>query len=136
MHKFIQTHFFHPSIFALPTKQKWEKLKYFISSYFSILSQFFILLLFHPSNETDPKWTQNFNPLQFYSSHSIHFGLIRSILSTLVRFDPFYSLSFYSIHITPIWSTSVQYVHLSSIQSTLVPFGPFCLLWSYSVHSF
>ena len=136
MHKFIQTHFFHPSIFALPTKQKWEKLKYFISSYFSILSQFFILLLFHPSNETDPKWTQNFNPLQFYSSHSIHFGLIRSILSTLVRFGPFYSLSFYSIHITPIRSTSVQYVHLSSIQSTLVPFGPFCLLWSYSVHSF
>ena len=33
MSKFIQTHFFHPSIFPLPTKQKGEKLKFFLSSH-------------------------------------------------------------------------------------------------------
>ena len=31
MGKFIQTHFFHPFTFPLPTKQKWRKLKYFLS---------------------------------------------------------------------------------------------------------
>ena len=34
MSKFIQIHFFHSSTFPLPAKQKWEKLKYFLSSLF------------------------------------------------------------------------------------------------------
>ena len=58
MSKFIQTHFFHPSIFSLPTKQKEKKLKSFLSSHFSILPPFSILPLFHPSNQTDPKEKQ------------------------------------------------------------------------------
>ena len=36
MSKFIQTHFFHPSTFSLPTKQKGEKINFFLSSHFSI----------------------------------------------------------------------------------------------------
>ena len=51
----IQTHFFHPSTFSFPTKQKRGKLKYFLFSYFSILSPFSIFLLFHHSNQTDTK---------------------------------------------------------------------------------
>ena len=35
MSKFIQTHFFHPSTFSLPTKQKWGKINFFLSSHFS-----------------------------------------------------------------------------------------------------
>ena len=57
MSKFIQTFFFfHLSTFLLPAKQKGEKIKSFLSSHFSILPQFFILLLFHlkdlEANET------------------------------------------------------------------------------------
>ena len=55
MSKFIQTHFFHPSTFLLPTKQKGEKIKYFLSSHFFIISPFSILPFFHPSNQTDLK---------------------------------------------------------------------------------
>ena len=40
MSKFIQTHFFHPSIFPLPTKQKGKKLKFFLSSHYFIFSHF------------------------------------------------------------------------------------------------
>ena len=44
-----------PSLhFSTPTKQKKEKLKSFLFSHFSILPQFSILSLFHPSNQTDP----------------------------------------------------------------------------------
>ena len=35
---------------TLPTKHKWGKIKSFLSSHFFILSPFFILPLFHPSN--------------------------------------------------------------------------------------
>ena len=54
MSKFIQTHCFYSSTFLLSTKQKWEKLKSFLSFDFSILSLFFILSLFHPSSQTNP----------------------------------------------------------------------------------
>ena len=56
----VQTHFFHPSTFPLPTKQKGKKLKSFLSSHFFILPPFSILQLFHPSNQVDlksiPSW--------------------------------------------------------------------------------
>ena len=55
MSKFIQTHFFYPSIFPLPIKKKGEKLNSFLFSYFSILPPFSILSLFHSSNQTNPK---------------------------------------------------------------------------------
>ena len=55
MSKFIQTHFFYPFTFLLPTKQREEKLKYLLSSYFAILPPFSILPLFHISNQTNPK---------------------------------------------------------------------------------
>ena len=42
--------FFHPSTFSLSTKQKGEKIKYYISSHFSILPPFSIFTLFHHSN--------------------------------------------------------------------------------------
>ena len=45
MSKFIQTHFFH--IFALLTKQKWGKLKYFLSSHFSTISTKWTLRVTH-----------------------------------------------------------------------------------------
>ena len=56
INKFIQTHFFYFSTFSLPTKQKWEKLKFFLSSHFSILLPFSILPLFYPSNQMFPKF--------------------------------------------------------------------------------
>ena len=37
----------------LPIKYKWEKTKSFLSSYFSIISPFFILSFFHSSNQTN-----------------------------------------------------------------------------------
>ena len=49
---------------------------------------------------------------QSYSGHSVHFGSIRSIFSTLVLFGLFSPLWSYSVHITSIRSTSVHYVHL------------------------
>ena len=54
--KFIQTHFFYFSTFSLPTKQKWGKLKFFLSSHFLILLPFSILPLFYPSNQMFPKF--------------------------------------------------------------------------------
>ena len=48
--------------FILPTKYYERKLKYFLSSHFSILSLFSILPLFHSSNQTDPK-----TPLLLYT---------------------------------------------------------------------
>ena len=78
-----------------------------------------------------------------------HFGLIRSIQSTLALFDPHWS---YFVHIGllrstqstlalfgPHWSYSVHSVHLDPLQSNSghsVHFGliaPFCLLWFTSV---
>ena len=57
----VQTHFFHPSTFPLPTKQKGKKLKSSLSSDFFILPPFSILQLFHPSNQIDlksiPSWS-------------------------------------------------------------------------------
>ena len=47
MSKFIQTHFFHSFTFALLTKQKWGKLKYFVSSHFSTLSTKWTLRVTH-----------------------------------------------------------------------------------------
>ena len=41
--------------FILPTKRKWEKLKFFLFFHFSIISLFSILLIFHPPNQTEPK---------------------------------------------------------------------------------
>ena len=62
--KFIQTLFStKPKSFlslyfsTLSTKHKWEKLKTFLSSHFSILPLFSILSFFHPSNQMDPKLT-------------------------------------------------------------------------------
>ena len=65
MHKFIQTHFFHYFTFPLPTKQKEGKLKFVLSSHFSILPPFFILPTFYSSNQTDPK-CQIFGSLNFF----------------------------------------------------------------------
>ena len=59
MSKFIQSHFFHPSTFPLPTKKKMRKIKIFLSSHFSTLPLFSILPHFHPSNQTNPKWEPN-----------------------------------------------------------------------------
>ena len=56
MSKFIQTHFFYPSTFSLTTKQKREKINFFLSFHFSNLSPFFIISLFHPSNQTNPQY--------------------------------------------------------------------------------
>ena len=42
------------SIFPPKTKYHEKKLKYFLSSYFSIISLFSILSFFHSSNQTDP----------------------------------------------------------------------------------
>ena len=57
----VQTHFFHPSTFPLPTKQKGKKLKSSLSSDFFILPPFSIIQLFHPSNQVDlksiPSWS-------------------------------------------------------------------------------
>ena len=41
MSKFIQIHFFYPSTFPLPNKQKWEKIKSFLSSHHFLSSLFF-----------------------------------------------------------------------------------------------
>ena len=41
--------------FILPTENIWEKTKSLLSSQFSIPFLFSILLLFHPSNQMDPK---------------------------------------------------------------------------------
>jgi len=57
MGKFIQTHFFYFFTFSLPTKQIRDKIKYFLSSHFSILSPFSVLSFFHSSNQTDFKRT-------------------------------------------------------------------------------
>ena len=56
--------------------------------------------------------------------HSVHFGPIRSILSTLILFGQF----------CPFRSYSVQSFHFSPIQSDLVKFGLFFPLRSYLVH--
>ena len=46
-----------PFTFSLLIKQKREKLKiFFLSPYFFIFSPFSILTLFHPSNQTNPKY--------------------------------------------------------------------------------
>ena len=45
----LYKHFFYHSTFSLPIKQKWGKLKSYLSSYFSTLP------LFHFSNQSDPK---------------------------------------------------------------------------------
>ena len=55
MSKFIQTHFFYHSIFSLSTKQKGEKIKYFLSFQFFIILPFSIFLLFYSFNKMDPK---------------------------------------------------------------------------------
>ena len=47
MSKFIQTHFFHSFTFSLLTKQKWGKLKYFLSFHFSTLSTKWTLRVIH-----------------------------------------------------------------------------------------
>ena len=81
-------------------------------------------------------------PLWFYLVHSVHFGYIRSIISTLILFGPlgvtqstlvllslFWS---HSVQSGPVWSHLVllfHSVHFGLIQSTLVLFGP---LWSNS----
>ena len=44
---------------SLPTKYKWRKLFFFLSFYFSIISQFFIFPLFHFPNQTYPKYFRN-----------------------------------------------------------------------------
>ena len=54
MSKFIQTYFFHPLTFPLLTKQKCEKINFFLSSDFSILPPFSIFPHFHSSNQGDP----------------------------------------------------------------------------------
>ena len=46
--------FFHPSTFSLSIKQRGEKLKYFLSSHFSINPSFSTLLLFHHFDQIDP----------------------------------------------------------------------------------
>ena len=55
MSKFIQTHFFHHFTFPLPTKQKEEKINFFISSHYFLFSHF----------STPPtKWTLEVKKLQ------------------------------------------------------------------------
>ena len=55
--------FFHLSTFSFLTKQKWEKIIYFLSFHFFILPPFFIILFFHHhSNQTDPKRVFQFFP--------------------------------------------------------------------------
>ena len=51
MSKFIQTHFFYSSTFPLPTKQKWEKLKYFLFLLFLPPTIFYLFTfsLFQPN---------------------------------------------------------------------------------------
>ena len=44
--------------FSILQKHIWKKTKFFLSSYFSIVSSFFILSLFHPSNQIDLKLPQ------------------------------------------------------------------------------
>ena len=84
MSKFIQIHFFY-STFSLPTKQKREKLKYFLFSYLSILSSFSILLLFHPFNQTDfqYQWTIDLSILnEKWYIHNIFIIFLQQILSS------------------------------------------------------
>ena len=63
MSKFIQTHFFHPFTFLLPTKQKEEKLKYFLSSLFHHF------IIFYPSTFSLPTKQKREKIKSFLSSH-------------------------------------------------------------------
>ena len=73
----------------------------------------------------------HFDPLQSYLGHSVQFGHIRYILSTLVLFNLFCPFRSYSIHIASIHSTSVQF---GPIQPTSVMSVLFHPIWSSSVH--
>ena len=62
--------------------------------------------------------------------HFVHFGSIRSIMSTSVLFNPYYS---YSVHFCPICphrTYSFQFGPVRSILSTLILFGPFSPIYS------
>ena len=72
---FTQTYFFHLSTFPLLTKQKWEKLKSFLSFHFSNLPLFFILSLFHHSNQTNPKVSHSKN-IGVYEPIRLRFGIV------------------------------------------------------------
>ena len=78
-----------------------------------------------------------FCPLSSYLVHSVHFGLIQSILSNLVLLGLLCPLWLTSVLFGPfgiLWFYSVHFFHFGPIQlywSCLVHFG---LIWSYSVH--
>ena len=103
----------------------------FYSVHFVLLNPLWFYLV-----HFDPIWSTLvlFCPLQSYSSHSVHFGHIRSILhtlvfqSTLVLFGPLCLLQSYSIDIGFIWSTLALF---GPILSNLVIFDP---IRSYTIH--
>ena len=79
-------------------------------------------------------------------SYSVHFGNIRSVLSTLALFSPPQSIQFISAlfgPVCPLWSKLVYFGPNRSILSNLALLGPmksssvllspFFPLWSYSV---
>ena len=59
-------------------------------------------------------------------SYFVHIGLLRSTQSTLALFGPHWSYSVHSVHFDPLQSNSGHSVHFGLI-------GPFCLLWFTSV---
>ena len=74
----------------------------------------------------------HFGPIRSILSSQVHFGSICSTLVLLGIISPNWS---YSILFSPIWFTLIIFsplwfysVHISSLQSTLVLFGPLCPL--------
>ena len=106
----------------------------FYSVHFVLLNPlWFYLVHFDPIRST----LVLFCPLQSYSGHSVHFGLIRSILytlvfqSTLVIFGPLWLLQSYSDDMDFIWSTLVLF---RPFRSNLVIFGPIHFHTIHYVH--
>ena len=69
--------------------------------------------------------------INIQKSYSVHFGHIRSILSSLVLFGLLWSYWVHLDHISPMLSTSVLFGSFGSLWSYSVGIGPIC---SYSVH--
>ena len=122
---------FPPSYFSIsPIKHTWEKTKYFLSSHFSIF------LLFHCSNQTDPKSISNrlANFFVLFGKWTVTFSFC---LPTFQIHFPIDSLSHSLSHLNII-SSFILYYHLFFLYlfPTIIFFNEKCYIYNILRNTF
>ena len=145
MSKFIQTYFFHPLTFPLLTKQKCEKINFFLSSHFSILPPFSVFPDFHSSNQANPnaevmsyctlsknmeseKWArlEDWGLVWFRDS-----SVFKTHNSNLKLITPYSNLTSLKNYKTPVWthnSVTFLYNFLPKLWTPPTDTTQYCLL--------